>query len=122
MSPHQRVIHIPSNSLIVKHHRFLKKLASTENPAHLIRKAKASELKALTEIAQNLLRNNYPVSGKRFIQRLAPYKGLIRKLAQPKRSIKEKKTLLLNQKGGLPFLVPLLTPIIGSLIAAAISK
>lgn len=125
----KRNLHIPTRSWTIRHREFIKQLervAAEKNPfgvSELLKKSKPGELKALVEIAQNLLKKNYPSTGKRYLKKLIPHKGIIRKLASKRTPIKSKRTLLLresNQSGGLPFLVPLLAPIVTSLISAGI--
>jgi hypothetical protein len=81
-------------------------------------------LKALTEVTHNLLKQNYPNTKKKtYLKKLGPFKNIIRKLANSKTTTKQKRNLLLrqnNQAGGLPFMIPLLAPIISSLISAGI--
>jgi hypothetical protein len=123
-----RSLHIPSRSQALHHRTFLKKLSAvSKNPvkvANLLRNAKSSELKAITEVSKNLLKKNYPITAKKYLKKLSPFKSIIRNLANKKKTAKQKRDLLLrhnNQSGGLPFMIPLLAPIIGSLISAGIS-
>ena len=128
---HPRLLHIPQRSRIIKHQSFLKKLyktvKSTNRPdlAHVLQKASPSEIRAISETSQNLLKRTYPKTDKRFLKRLLPFKSIIRKLANPKTTVPQKRQVLLKQNlqsGGLPFLVPLLAPILGSLISAGIQS
>jgi hypothetical protein len=119
----KRSLHIPPHSNIIRYRTFLKKVSKVaKNPvkvANLLQKAKPGELKALTEIALNLLKKNYPDTGKEHLNKLIPFKNVIRRLA----TVKKPRNLLLrhnNQSGGLPFMIPLLAPIISALISAGI--
>lgn len=89
----------------------------------LLKGASPSELKALCEVTENLLKKRYPKTGKQFLKKLLPFKALIRRLACRKTRISTKRQALVRtntQSGGLPFLVPLLAPIVGTLISAGI--
>ena len=125
----KRNLHIPKRSSLIRHREFitnLENVAAEKNlfgVSTLLKNSTPGQLKALVEIAQNLLKRNYPKTEKRFLKKLIPHKGIIRKLASRKIPIKSKRALLLrksNQSGGLPFLVPLLAPIVTSLISAGI--
>lgn len=94
-----------------------------EHLNQLLQEATSSELKALCEVAGNLLRRKHPKTGKRFLKKLLPFKTLIRRLACRKTPLSAKRQSLVRtntQTGGLPFLVPLLAPIVGTLISAGI--
>lgn len=120
----------PSNSLTRRHHSFLLKLfrAST-NPtrvAQILRKANPNQIQALSEVALNLLQRNIPLRSK-FRKQLYPYREVVRRLANENASPSQKKKLLLRtnsvQTGGvLPFLIPFLAPIAGTLAAAGIEQ
>lgn len=118
---------IPKNSSVVRHRKFLKKIYSAADSESelkaIVKRAKASEISALSEISQNLLNRRYPVKDSRFLSQIRRFKGLIRKLACSNTSYPQKKRLLLHknvQTGGLPFLVPLLAPLIGQLLLSAV--
>jgi hypothetical protein len=118
-----RSLHIPSHSQVLRHRTFIKRLSkAAKDPvkvASLLKKAKPNELKAITEIAINLLKKNYPSTGKNHLKKLLPFKNIIRRLS----NVKSPRKLLLrqnNQSGGLPFMIPLLAPIISALISAGI--
>ena len=120
----------PSNSLTWRHHSFLLKLfkASTNQRrvVQILRKATPSQIQALGEVALNLLQRNIPLRSK-FRKQLYPYREVVRRLANAKTAPSEKKKLLLRansvQSGGvLPFLIPFLAPIAGTLAAAGIEQ
>jgi hypothetical protein len=122
-------MHFPRNSLVVLHRNFLDKLYHTAlygTPADLakiIHKANHVQIKALSEISQNLLAATYPRISKAYLKKLNPYKRIIRQLGSSKTPITTKRKTLLRtnvQHGGLPFLAPLLAPIIGALLSAGI--
>lgn len=128
ISKKNQQLHIPSSSLLSRHQRFLRKLSQVaENPKQLkklLKKATASEIKSLVEVVYNLLKNTYPGTSRKLISLLKPFKKLLRQLTCCQTNVAEKRRLLLhqNQKGsGLPFLIPLLAPIVGQLIASGIS-
>lgn len=126
------LLNFPRSSRVIKHQPFLKKLYKTAKQAKssrqldsLLKQAKPSEIQAISETSQNLLKKTYPKTDKRFLKLLLPFKSIIRKIASPKTTARQTKNILRKQNtqtGGLPFLVPLLAPIIGSLISAGIES
>lgn len=64
-----------------------------------IRHAGKDQLNALSEITLNLLKKNIPVS-KKTIARLKPHKNLLRSIAKKGASLKQRKKLLMKQRGG----------------------
>lgn len=121
---------LPRHSLTSRHQAFLLKLfRASKNPtqvAKLLRKASFSQIQALSEIALNLLQDNIPLQSKIFKQ-LLPYRRIVRQLANQRTSPAQKKRLLIRtnsvQTGGvLPFLIPFLAPIAGTLAAAGIEQ
>ena len=126
----KKSIHFPTRSLVVLHRVFLESLVKSANHKQrlkaLLGNAQSSQLKALVECCRNILQNNIPVR-KPIIQKLTPFKQLIRKISKSPSNTKKAtavvKRLLLkhnNQTGGLPFLVPLLAPVLGTLLSAGI--
>lgn len=120
---------LPKNSLAVKHKRFLQKLfRSAKNPRQLstvLRRAKPQEIRSLGEIAYNLLHRSLPNTSRKLVTTLKPYRSIFRKLGNTKASVPQKRQLLLrqaHQSGGLPFLIPFLAPILGTLVAAGIDQ
>jgi hypothetical protein len=119
---------IPSNSLIIEHHAFLRRLfllVKKEKFAQakkVLAQASDSEIESLVEASRNVLKGSYPGTGLR--KKLLPYKRWIRKIADEEKSIQEKRKSLQRQRGGLlplaPLLAPIVSSIVGSLIGAAI--
>lgn len=123
-----RRIVIPTHSLVIQRRAFLKKVSQAayepKKVTRILQKAHPNDLRALAEIAYNLLHKKFPVQNKAFLQNFVPYKILLRKLGNQKIPLTKKKELLLrqnNQSGGLGFLVPLLAPILGTLISSALN-
>jgi 3-dehydroquinate synthetase len=73
-------------------------------------------IKALSEVAYNILRGNINISGEQK-KKLLKYKHILRKLARKQYSCQQKRKII--QRGGGAFL-PLLLPVIGSLLASII--
>lgn len=118
---------IPRDSLTVQNKSFLRKLSKAANDQKkvqdLLKKATPNQIRALSEVALNILQNNLPNTGKQFVNNLLPFKSILRQLSQRKSSPTKKRDQLLrqnNQKGGLPFLIPLLAPLLGTLVSAGI--
>lgn len=82
--------------------------SSLKKRKNLLKQATKEELASLFEICLNIIRGNIPVQGKDY-KRLKRQKQLIRRLADKKVSVTQKKKLI-NQKGGF----------IGSLAAIAL--
>lgn len=124
----KKKIIFPRQSYTFKRKKFLNSVSQAaydkEKLKHLIGKSSDQDLKAIVEVVQNFLNKNYPSVSKKYRESFIPHKTIIRKLGDPRTSVKKKRTFLLRrvQKGGLPFLLPLLSPIIGSLISAGISS
>lgn len=123
-----RILHIPKSSLVARHRAFLRQLnQASKDPAQikkLLKKASTSQINSVAEISLNLLRGSYPHTTRKYLARLKSSKNLLRKLACCQTTSQQKRRLLLEkntQTGGLPFLVPLLAPIVGQLIATGIS-
>lgn len=75
-------------------------------------------VRCIIECAQNTLQGNVPLNPKQ-TRRLSKYKRVLRNLSKPGGSwVKKRKQI--RQKGG--FLVPLLAPIIGSLLSEILLK
>jgi hypothetical protein len=127
---------IPRHSHVLKDIPFLRKLHTLaqqvqqgRQPEHVLYDAlkgtTASHIKALSEVSQNLLNRNFPKPNQRLIQKLNPFKKLIRQLASSRINSTQKRHLLLrrtHQRGGFAFLLPLLAPIVGTLISAGLKK
>lgn len=114
--------------------KFLKKLAKinqeNKNIYSLIKKATASELLTLVEIAINLLGARFPIArSSKIFRRLSTQAPLIRRLSSIRKP-ESARSLLLNspppthhQKGsGVPFIAGLLASAVVPVIAEAISK
>lgn len=90
----------------------------------ILKHADESLILALSECAYNLLNNVQPLS-EHCIEKLKPYKHIIRKLADPEGSV-EKKRLLLNTRrysgGFLSVLLSTLLPVLASSVLSKILK
>lgn len=120
---------LPKQSLVVLHRNFLDKLyhialyGTPSDLAFIIQKANPAQIKALSELSQNLIHATYPRISKAFIKKLKPHRTIIRQLASSQIPVTQKRKTLLQQNvqyGGLPFLAPLLAPILGTLLSAGI--
>ncbi len=73
-------------------------------------------IKALSEASYNTLRGNIPLSSAQF-RRLKKHKQMMRTMAHKSISLREKRRLLVNQKGGfLPALIPILASTVGGIL------
>ena len=84
--------HVPFIQSILKESNRFKRMDK-------IKHAKKDQLNALSEITLNLLKKNIPVSTKT-IGRLKPHKNLLRSIAKKGASLKQRKKLLMKQRGG----------------------
>lgn len=100
-----------------KNYHFLQMLAKAtpDQKRALLRTASNSQVLSLCEICLNTLVGNIPVD----IKRLKKYKNIIRKLSKRSTSVRNKKALLLNQKGGF---LPALAPVILSALAGIVGR
>lgn len=125
-----QLIHIPLSSVTARHRKFLYKLykaAAKKDSAgvkRILQKSTSPELRSLAEVSQNLLKKTYPNTSRKFLTQLTPFKKLLRDLACCQTSDRQKRQILLQthrQVGGLPFIIPLLAPLVGQLLATGIS-
>ena len=76
----------------------------------------------ICECTKNLLRGNVPVTSSQF-KKLKPHKKVLRKLSNKKLSNKQRRKLLIKQKGGfLPALIGPLVTLASSLIGGLINR
>lgn len=92
----------------IKKHVHLLHILSKASPQQrkaILNTTSADQLKSICEICQNLLRGN--ISGLK-LQKLAPYKKVIRKLADKKIGLSSKRKILTQQTGGgiLSMIIP----------------
>ena len=92
---------------------------------HPVQQASDDEICAICELCQNALNGSLPVSTTVLKQKLNPFKKLLRKIGRGQDSIEKKRRQIASsvraQQGGLP-LIPILAPIISSLIGSAIAS
>jgi len=126
-----KLMNIPRNSLILKNFDFLHELYNflkqkkNKEAASRIRHATDEEIQTICELCHNGLNGNLPISRLSLRQKLNPVKRLLRKLGRGNDSFESKRrslaTSVRNQHGGLP-LIPLLAPIISSLLGSVIAS
>lgn len=88
---------------------------------HILAQSPDSLVKALCEIALNLVKGNIPLTTCQ-LKKLKKQKNIFRLLADKKKSLKKKRAAL-RQKGGFIFpLLATLAPVFGSLISGLIKK
>lgn len=91
----------------------------------LIKDSSPDLIHCICEICHNLLQDNIPLS-ECDLKKVKKHKKIIRALATRGESVKKKKKIILNQKGGilpfLPLLLPALASAAGGLIGKAIGK
>lgn len=100
---------------------FLRKLkcCNAKQRKKLLSKASTSQIRSLSDCAHNILIKNIPLSSGQF-SKLKKHKNIIRQLGTKGISLKNKKKLLVQQKGG--FLMSILAPILASLGGTLISS
>lgn len=99
---------------------FLKSLCKRNRRKH-IKQASSDNIRSLTEIAHNALRGNITYSAKAK-GKLKRFKHHIRKLAEKKHSVARKKATLIQNGGFLPFLIPPVLSIAGTLAGRYLAK
>ena len=92
-----------------------------------IEKATEDDIESLAELCRNFLNGACPGTTKKIVQRLMTHRYYIRKLASWKTGVQQKKKFLLSHmkkklRGGAFPLLPLITPIISSIIGGALSS
>ena len=96
--------------LALKHKDYLTLLSTSgknkSRRQHLLDAATSSEIHSVTECIKNLVQGNVPL-GKKELQHLQRYKGVLRTLAQKCVATKEKRAILKQKGGFLAFLLPL---------------
>jgi hypothetical protein len=74
-------------------------------------------IKLLTEIAHNTLQGNIPLNTLQ-LKRLRKYKQMLRTLSNRAVSLREKRDLVVRQRGGfLPILLPIIASAVGGLVS-----
>jgi len=103
------------------HISVLKRLVKGNNKKRkkILQDADPELLKCISEIALNTINSNVPLTDSQY-KKLSRYKNILRELASKNVSLKKKKHKLVKQAGGC--ILPLLIPIIGSVIANLISS
>ena len=87
----------------IKHHvpfiQSILKEANRFKRQEKIRHANKDQINALSEITLNLLKKNIPVSQKT-VGKFKPHKNLLRAMSKKNVSVKQRKKLLMKQRGG----------------------
>jgi hypothetical protein len=93
------------------------KKASPKLRKAILKSAPDELIKAITEIAYNILNGNHRI-GKKYKDNLKKYKSQLRKLSQQSNSLRAKRKILVQSGGSfLPYLLStVLTGIIGKLL------
>ena len=102
---------------------FLKTLQKCNDQTRkkLIESATPDQIRALTEIAMNIVCGNFPIAEHKF-KKLSLHKDSIRKLSKRTLSHKKKKHLLLQKGGFLPFLISPVLSALGAIAGRAIGS
>lgn len=87
----------------------------------IIEEATTDEIRALTEIAHNIVSGNFIVP-ENTLNKLEKHKTHIRKLSKRTRSHKDKKKSLVQEGGFLPFLISPVLSALGVVAGRAISS
>jgi hypothetical protein len=83
----------------------------------ILKNANDELIRCLCECSSNTIYKNVPLSESQ-LQKLCPHKNILRFLANRRIGLKKKKLKIIKQRGG--FLMPLLVPILTSIIASMI--
>lgn len=81
----------------------------------LIEIAETAEIRALAEILVNTLHGNLPLTEAQY-KRIRKYKGVLRKLAGKRHSVRQQKNILKQKGGFLGALIPIAMTAISSLL------
>ena len=110
------------SKLLCKNYGFLKNICSSKNKKFAIKSASSSNIRALCEICLNILRGHLLVDTIAK-NKLKKHRPVIEKLAKRSGSLKSKKLVLVNQRGGfVGVLANLALPIVASLVAGVLKK
>ena len=111
--------------LALKHKDYLTLLSTSgknkSRRQHLLDAATSSEIRSVTECIKNLVQGNVPL-GKKELQHLQRYKGVLRTLAQKCVATKKKRAILKQKGGFLAFLLPLAIKAVTGLFASMMQQ
>ncbi len=99
---------------------FLKLLKHSRLNKHrqLLKQPTSDQIKCFSELCNNLLHKRIRLSSAQLHQ-IKPHRKVVRALANRKISLREKKRLIRQQKGGF---ISILAPLLGTLASAILSK
>ena len=83
-------------------HPFLRavlRAADANKRKQLLQLANADQINAVSELVLNVLKNPHTPTSRYTIDRLRPYKRMLRQLTKPRSSIKRRRHLLMTQTG-----------------------
>ena len=128
MSGKHTSVYSSKKYLVDKHAHFLRRLSSTlvssrKEGLAILEGASVGEIRSLLEIIANFLAGNFPYAAEkvRLVKKLRKHKTLLRSLVTKRLPYSTVRDKLVNQEGGA-ILTALLTPLIGALISAGVSK
>ena len=125
---------IPSNAEVLRHTAFLRQLHNAlrfrkiEQAIAILQRASDNEIQALAEMAQNALQGKYPQEIDVLREKLKPDKTLLRALCRGDVPLKLKRQKIIRalksriQRGGALPLIPILAPLLGSLLSSLVAK
>jgi hypothetical protein len=85
----------------------------------LLRDSSPKQLSALTKMVRDTLVGNFPLTSNER-KRLEDFKKQIRQFACPKGCVTKKRKAIVQRGGFLQFLLPMLAPVVGSLLSSVV--
>ncbi len=116
---------LPRRSLCYRNAKFLRKLfqafkRSRQRGFKLIKEASAEQIETLAEATANVLAGKYPKKSKKYITQLRKHRRLLREISSPTLDTETKRHKLVHNQDGRGFFLPLLAPLIGTLLSAVL--
>lgn len=101
---------------------FVKQLCNRRGRKQLLKRATKSNIRSLCEICLNVIRGNVPLD-QHSKNKLKKHREHIETLAKKSVSLRKKKNILVNQRGGFAgLLASLALPVVASIVSGALKK
>jgi len=114
--------HAMGASNVHAHYNFIKQVKNckSKNRKNYLSKASLAQIRSLCECVNNVYSGSVPVSP-HIIEKLRPYSKSIKRLTYKRGKAEQKRKYLIQEGGFLPILLGAVLPILGQLVANAIS-
>lgn len=104
-----------------RHHPMLLALASARPGVRtlILKSLDATTIRVLAQLAANILHGNIPLDKKQ-MRKIGKFKHLLKILRYKYANVEQKRKVLIQQGGFLPFLLPIIASITGAFVSRAI--